>query len=65
MISIARQLAAARPFKPFRLVLTGGHEVPVTAADRISFPFPDTADVRTGDGYRHVVDLNHLIEIRS
>jgi hypothetical protein len=65
MIAIARQLVAARPFRPFRLVLTGGSEVPVTRPDRIIFPDPETAEVRTGDGLLHVIDVNHLIEIRS
>jgi hypothetical protein len=65
VIAIARQLVAARPFRPFRLVLTGGWEVPVSSPDRITFRDPETAEVRTGDGREHIIDLNHLIEIRS
>ena len=46
MTSILRQFMAARPFRPFRIVLTGGSEVPVTA------PRPDRDPRRRRDG-RH------------
>jgi hypothetical protein len=62
---ILRQVAAQRPFRPFRLIVTGGHEVFVSAPDRITIPNPDTAKVRTDDGALHIIDLNHVIEIRS
>ncbi len=62
---ILRQLAAQRPFRPFRLILTGGHEVFVSGPDRITVPNPDTAKVRTDDGALHIIDLNHVVEIRS
>ncbi len=66
MISILRQLVAARPFRPFRLVLTGGHEVPVSSPERIRIQEErESARVWTDDGHEQIIDLNHLIEVRS
>ena len=65
MIGVLRQLLAARPFRPFRLVLTGGWESPVTAADRMTFTDGETVRVEMEDGKTHIVDLRHLVEIRS
>ncbi len=65
MIGVLRQLLAARPFRPFRLVLTGGWESPVTAAVRMTFMDGETVRVEMEDGKTHIVDLRHLVEIRS
>ncbi|MGA2700542.1 MAG: hypothetical protein ABSH35_05530 [Isosphaeraceae bacterium] len=65
MIGVLRQLLAARPFRPFRLVLTGCCESPVTAADRMTFTDGETVRVEMEDGKTHIVDLRHLLEIRS
>ena len=65
MIGVLRQLLAARPFRPFRLVLTGCCESPVTAADWMTFTDGETVRVEMEDGKTHIVDLRHLLEIRS
>ncbi len=65
MTPILRQLIATRPFRPFRLVLTGGWEVPVSTAAGITIPDDETARVHTDDGRLHIIDLRHLVEIRS
>ena len=65
MTPILRQLIATRPFRPFRLVLTGGWEVPVSSPASITIPDDETARVHTDDGRLHIIDLNHLVEIRS
>jgi hypothetical protein len=65
MTPILRQLIATRPFRPFRMILTGGWEVPVSSATSITIPDDETAKVHTDDGRLHIIDLNHLIEIRS
>ena len=65
MIGVLRQLLAVRPFRPLRLVLTCGGEVPVSSPARIRIPDEETARVWTEDGTEHIIDLRHLVEIRS
>ena len=60
-----RHIVSQRPFRKCRLVLTDGSEVPVSSPERITIPDNDTARVQTEDGCLHVIDLRHLVEIRS
>jgi hypothetical protein len=60
-----RHIVAQRPFRPCRLVLTGGHEVPVSSPGAITVPDDDTAKVVTPDGRWHIIDLRHVVEVRS
>jgi hypothetical protein len=60
-----RHIVSQRPFRKCRLVLTGGAEVPVSSPGRITIPDNDTAKVQTEDGSLHIIDLRHLVEVRS
>ncbi len=60
-----RHIVSQRPFRRCRLVLTGGSEVPVSSLERITVPDNDTAKVQTEDGCLHIIDLQHLVEVRS
>ena len=64
MTGVLRRLLAQRPFRPFRLVLTGGTEVPVGGRDRVTFPRGDMRIDRE-DGRTVILDPNHLVEIKS
>jgi hypothetical protein len=66
LTSVLRQYVAAKPFRPFRLVMRSGGEIPVPAPECIKLGDDGiTADVRPGDGTWHMVDLRHLVGIRS
>ena len=60
-----RHLVAQRPFRPCRPVLTGGTEIPVSSPGVITVPNEDTVRVTTADGHLYILDLRHVIEVRS
>jgi hypothetical protein len=62
---LLRQYLGMRPFRPCRLILAGGHVVPVASPDCVWIRDAETVEVRTPDGYRHIIDLAHLVEIKS
>ena len=52
-----------RPFKPFRLILTTGREIPVMHHDTVLFNEPRTTLLAVEGERFHVVDLQHIVQL--
>ena len=52
-----------RPFKPFRLILTTGREIPVMNHDTVLFNEPRTTLLAVEGERFHVVDLQHIVQL--
>lgn len=57
------QALSQRPFKPFRLTLTTGREIPLTKHDTILFNEPRTTLLAVEGERFHVVDLQHIVQL--
>jgi len=57
------QALAQRPFKPFRLLMSTGREIPVLRHDTVLINQPRTT-LLTLEGERfHIVDLEHIAQL--
>lgn len=64
-MNTAQVLQALRqtPFRPFRLILSTGQEIPVLHEDTVLFNEPKTTLLAV-DGERwHIVDLHHIVQL--
>ena len=57
------QALSQRPFKPFRLVLTTGREIPILHHDTVLFNEPRTTLLAVEGERFHVVDLQHIVQL--
>ncbi|MBM3837329.1 MAG: hypothetical protein FJ398_05075 [Verrucomicrobia bacterium] len=57
------QALSQRPFKPFRLTLSSGREIPVLNHDAILFNEPRTTLLVVEGERFHVVDLEHIVAL--
>ncbi len=62
---LLRTIVSQRPFRPCRLVLTGGFEVAVPSPGALTIRDADTVEVLPGNGHQYILDLAHVIEVRS
>jgi Na+-transporting NADH:ubiquinone oxidoreductase subunit NqrA len=54
-----------RPFKPFRLVLSTGREIPILQSDTVLLNEPRTTLLAVEGERFHVVDLQHIAQLTS
>ena len=52
-----------RPFKPFRLILTTGREIPILHQDTVLLNEPRTTLLAVEGERFHVVDLQHIVQL--
>jgi hypothetical protein len=52
-----------RPFKPFRLILSTGREIPVMHQDTVLLNEPRTTLLAVEGERFHVVDLQHIVQL--
>ena len=57
------QALSQKPFKPFRLVLSTGREVPITRHDTVLFNESRTTLLAVEGERWHIVDLQHIVEL--
>ena len=57
------QALSQRPFKPFRLVLSTGREIPVPHQDVVLLNEPKTTLLAVEGERFHVVDLQHIVQL--
>jgi hypothetical protein len=57
------QALSQKPFKPFRMALSTGQEVPVLHHDTVLFNAPKTTLVAVGGEQWHLVDLQQVAEL--
>jgi hypothetical protein len=57
------QALSQRPFKPFRLILSTGREIPVTHHDTVLFNASRTTLLAVEGERWHIVDLQHIVEL--
>ena len=57
------QSLSQKPFKPFRLVLSTGREVPITHDDTVLFNESRTTLLAVEGERWHIVDLQHIVEL--
>jgi hypothetical protein len=57
------QALSQKPFKPFRLVLSTGREVPITHHDTVLFNESRTTLLAVEGERWHIVDLQHIVEL--
>ncbi|MBM3833084.1 MAG: hypothetical protein FJ403_07400 [Verrucomicrobia bacterium] len=60
-----RQALAQRPFKPFRLTLSTGREIPVLHHDTVLFNESGTTLLAVEGDRFHIVDLHHIVALTS
>jgi hypothetical protein len=57
------QALAQRPFKPFRLILSMGREIPVLNHDTVLINDPRTTLLALEGERFHIVDLEHIAQM--
>ena len=57
------QALGQRPFKPFRLILSTGREIPVLHNDTVLFNEPKTTLLAVEGERFHIVDLQHVAQM--
>ena len=57
------QALSQRPFKPFRLILSTGREIPVLHYDTVMLNEPRTTLLAVERERFHVVDLEHIDQL--
>ena len=57
------QALSQRPFKPFRLVLTTGREIPILHDDTVLLNEPRTTLLAVEGERFHIVDLQHIAQL--
>ena len=57
------QALSQRPFKPFRLVLSSGREIPILQSDTVLLNQPRTTLLAVEGERFHVVDLQHIAQL--
>jgi len=57
------QALSQRPFKPFRLILSTGREIPVLHYDTVMLNEPRTTLLAVERERFHVVDLEHIVQL--
>ncbi len=57
------QALSQRPFKPFRLILSTGREIPVLHYDTVMLNEPRTTLAAVERERFHVVDLEHVAQL--
>ncbi|HYV26483.1 MAG TPA: hypothetical protein VFA77_03055 [Candidatus Eisenbacteria bacterium] len=57
------QALSQKPFKPFRLILSTGREIPVRDCDTVLLNEPRTTLLAVEGERFHVVDLQHIVEL--
>ena len=59
------QAPSQKPFKPFRLILSTGREIPVMNCDTVLLNEPRTTLLAVEGERFHVVDLQHIVAMTS
>ena len=57
------QALSQRPFKPFRLILSSGREIPILQSDTVLLNQPRTTLLAMEGERFHVVDLQHIAQL--
>ena len=57
------QALSQRPFKPFRLILSTGREIPIVHYDTVLLNEPRTTLLAVEGERFHVVDLQHIVQL--
>jgi hypothetical protein len=57
------QALSQRPFKPFRLILSSGREIPILQSDTVLLNQPRTTLLAVEGERFHVVDLQHIAQL--
>ncbi len=57
------QALGQRPFKPFRLILTTGREIPILHSDTVLLNEPKTTLVAVEAERFHIIDLEHIVAL--